>query len=283
MALNSNRQAKRKRKKEKSQEQVKPKRKLVSSKIYHGIKFQKTPKIDFIRTTNLTSRPNVIFNMDDMRTIMLDYSSSNEDNLEVLNQFFSGLTSKKSTVQIKKGTAEYVDELKTQKTSTLETTYTFIKFVDNNKIILRANSDIEVLDELFLGKYFIKTPQMIIEEKPKTKRTVSRLINYTNDPSLSDLNLSVGDVLVITGSNHNDMEVTVLSDVIIKDTDGREHVDISKVNLDEVCIGSSLKIEVYKVTGRKQAERSSSTSPIEATNTPQINNINNTTRSCRHS
>lgn len=176
MAVGNRKNLKRKKPLSPKEKSVERKRRKTSTSVFHGLSFQSSPKLDFLKTTTLKSRPNVIFNAGDIRNVLLDYSASatSEDH-EILNTFFSSLKEEKSTFNVKKGTAEYLNELKTQNSTNLEISFTFLKFIDGNKILARANDPMEVIDEMYVGKYFIKTPQIVIKESPSTKRKTSKI------------------------------------------------------------------------------------------------------------
>ena len=248
MAAGNRKNLKRKKSLSPQETAVKRKRKKTSSGTFHGLVFQSSPKLDFLTTTTLKSRPNVIFNAGDIRNIVLDYSASiTDEDREILNTFFTVQQEGKSTFVIKKGTAEYVNELKTQKTSNLEISFTFLKFIDGNKILARANDPLEVIDEMYVGKYFIKTPQITIKESPNTKRKTSKILNYTHSPSFRELDVRVGDVMEFKGTRNNNISVTVLGDLIIRDEDsGREEILVTSVAHDESLIGTPVVIDYYR-------------------------------------
>ena len=219
---------------------------LIGTKTFHGLVFQQSPKIEFIKTSRLKSRCSVIFNIKDRNTVMFDWSVTNEpDDLEELNSFFSQLTPEKSTFVVKKGTGEYLNELRSQDTKTLEKTYTFLKFIDNNKVIAKANSDLDLLDEIFLADYFIKPLQITITETPNTKRTVSRIFNYTKDPNFSTMNMEPGDHIEFVGTGNNDISVTVLK-TYNGFKNGKETIDVSTINSDENLVGTPVLVKCYR-------------------------------------
>lgn len=223
------------------------KRNRTSSKVFHGLKFQSSPKLDFIKTTTFRSRPNIVFNAGDMRNILIDYSvSTSDEDHQLLNTFFTVLKEGKSTFNIKKGTAEYVNELKTQKTKNLEISFTFLKLLDGNKILARANDDMEVIDDLYLGKYFIKTPQIVIKESPDTKKRTSKILNFTQSPSFTELDVRIGDTLEFKGTENNNISVTVLSDLVVRDESGREEILVTAVNSDESLIGTPVTVDYFR-------------------------------------
>lgn len=247
MGVGNRKNLKRKKSLSPQEKSVERKRRKTSTHVFHGLVFQSSPKLDFLKTTTLKSRPNVIFNAGDIRNVLIDYSASiTPEDREILNTFFTVLKDEESTFNIKTGTAEYVNELKTQKTTNLEISFTFLKFIDGNKILARANDPMEVIDEMYVGKYFIKTPQITIKESPNTKRKTSKILNYTQSPSFKELDIGVGDVMEFKGTRNNNISVTVLGDLVTRDEEsGREEILVTSAN-DESLLGVPVTIDYYR-------------------------------------
>ena len=248
---------------------------LVKENTSTGLIFRRRVDTTISSITDLKSLPNgvVVGFAGRKENILLDYSNvSDEEDLNNLSSFFSGMEEGEIfTVKY----AEYLDEQYSINTKTLEGDFRFLKYINNTQILAEKKADMgDFYEKMFHGKFFLKTIQYKKTGRMKSLKKTSKIINYVAKPKFKDMGIQIGDVVEFSGTNYNNIRVTVIS--VKFHGDGREELTVTEIKEDESRIGQPTTIKHFREKKKTEInQRTSPTTSSPATSSPATSSVTN--------
>tara|TARA_R100001082_G_C4359950_1_gene158814 strand:- start:308 stop:1240 length:933 start_codon:yes stop_codon:yes gene_type:complete len=270
---------------------------LLQSFSSLGIEFKKTTDFKKNLRTDLDMWPqNIIAGFREDNEIIIEYDTRKgpfqlgrvtdgykpdvQKNLDELSSFFSEM---KLGDQFTILNSVYDDGIN-KSTKDLEGTYTFISYPKIGKIVAKKQGSFpnNWNRKKLNGRHIELCPQFEKTEKPKSKKKVSSILNYLNDPSFKSLAATpeIGDILEVSGSKYNDQKYTIVS--INTRKDGIEEISVTpQINETENRLANITKFKHYRRNKSiiKTADSSTVQSNIPSTTTTAASTTQSTTTS----
>tara|TARA_R110002012_G_scaffold71348_3_gene183131 strand:- start:931 stop:1872 length:942 start_codon:yes stop_codon:yes gene_type:complete len=235
----------RNKKKRKNNKETKSDYIVSADAVSFGIVCQRTINQRKISKTNFGYPRNVIIGFGGKsNNVLFEYVSSKE-NMELISGFFSQMNGGEE-FKIEKPTGEWTDGV-SKKRDYISGTYRHLSYKNNNIIIAEKTPkegepkiEGDSYHKCLSGLHFIYPPEFSKNNPLNSNMKISKITNYLNQKTFSDLNIASGDTIRLDGTQHNDETYTVLEYTI---DSGREILTVTpQIKQDEDRIAMETRI-----------------------------------------
>ena len=203
------------RNKKKKQSVRKPDYIVSADIVSFGIVCERTVNQKRISKTNFGYPRNVIIGFGGKSNNILFEFNDSKERTELISGFFSQMNGGEE-FKIEKPTGEWTDG-ESKKRDYLSGTYRHLSYKNNNIIIAEKTPkegepkiEGDSYHKCLIGRNFIYAPVFSKNNPLNSKLKISKITNYLNKKTFSEMNIAVGDIIRLDGTQHNDDTYTVL-------------------------------------------------------------------------